>query len=62
MELVKELGIEGRLEEVRRIGMGSREKGSMMVARMESKNMKTEVLGNKEKLKGKDVWVDEDLT
>lgn len=47
---------------MRRIGIGSREKGSMVIARMESKNMKTEVLGDKRKLKGKDVWVEEDLT
>jgi len=63
-EIIKGLGVrvEGKVEEVRRIDGGKREKGDMVIVKMATKEAKREVMVNKWRLKGKEIWIEEDLT
>ncbi|XP_032689113.1 golgin subfamily A member 6-like protein 22 [Odontomachus brunneus] len=62
--ILKELGVgvEGKIDEVRKIKAGRKEKGEMVIVRMTSEEVKRRILESKWKLKGKDVWIEEDLT
>lgn len=61
-EILRELEREVNVEEVRRVEAGRREKGSMLVVKVQSEWMKRNILMNKWKLKGREVWIEEDLT
>jgi len=61
-EVIKMLGIEVKIEEIRRIEAGKKEKGSMIVVRVENEEAKRNIVRNKWKLKGGDIWIEEDLT
>ncbi|XP_032688392.1 golgin subfamily A member 6-like protein 6 [Odontomachus brunneus] len=62
--ILKELGVgvKGKIDEVRKIEAGRKEKGEMVIVRMTSEEVKRRILESKWKLKGKDVWIEEDLT
>jgi len=63
-KVIKGLGVrvEGKVEDVRRIDGGKREKGDMVIVKMATKEAKREVMVNKWRLKGKEIWIEEDLT
>jgi len=61
-EVIKMLGIEVKIEEIRRIEAGKKERGSMIVVRVENEEAKRNIVRNKWKLKGGDIWIEEDLT
>jgi len=50
------------VEEVRNIQAGKTEKGRLVIVRLKSEDMRGRVLSNKRKLKGGEIWIDEDLT
>lgn len=49
------------MEEIRRIGAGRREKGEIIMVKMKNKKMKRRIVRDKWKLKGDEVWIEEDL-
>jgi len=60
--LMKELGGEIKVEEVREIKAGKTEKGMLLLVKLKSEEMKRKVLIGRGKLKGKEIWIEEDLT
>jgi len=63
-DVIKGLGmrVEEKVEEVRRIEGGKREKGDMVIVKMATKEAKREIMANKWRLRGKEIWIEEDLT
>ncbi|XP_011706307.1 PREDICTED: golgin subfamily A member 6-like protein 22, partial [Wasmannia auropunctata] len=61
-EVLRGLGMEIKIEDIRKLDVGKREKGDMVVVRVGSEDMKRNILLNKWRLKGKDWWIEEDLT
>jgi len=61
-EVMKVLGVEVKIEEIRRIVAGKNERGSMIVVRVENEDMKRNIMRNNWKLKGRAIWIEEDLT
>lgn len=51
-ELIKEMGLEAKVEEVRRLEVGRKELGGMAVVRLGSNEEKRMVMENKRKLRG----------
>jgi len=47
---------------VRIIQAGKTERGKLVVVRLQSEDMRRRVLMNKRKLKGGEIWIEEDLT
>lgn len=50
------------MDEIRRMKTGREERGELVTVRMGSEVIKRRVLENKRKLKGKEIWIEEDLT
>jgi len=51
-----------KMEEVRNIQAGKTERGKLLVVRLKSEDMKRRVLMSKRKLRGGEIWIEEDLT
>jgi len=61
-EILERVGGDIKVEEVRSIQAGKTEKGRLVIVRLKSEEMRGRVLSNKRKLKGGEIWIDEDLT
>lgn len=61
-KVMKDIGVEVRIEEVRRIKTGKGEWGEMVVVKLGSEEEKKKVMEGKKKLRGEKVWIMEDLT
>jgi len=61
-EILEGVGGDIKVEEVKNIQAGKTEKGRLVVVRLMSEDMRRRVLRNKGKLKGGEIWIEEDLT
>jgi len=61
-EILARLGEDIIIEEIRMVQAGKMERGKLIVVRLKSEDMRRRVLMNKWKLKGGDIWLEEDLT
>jgi len=61
-KLLKEIGAEVKIGELRRINTGREDKGEMVWLRLEREEDKRLVWENKKKLKGRNIWIEEDLS
>lgn len=61
-EICKSIGVEIGIVDIRKIKTGREEKGEMIVVKLREEEMKREVMRNKGKLKGKEIWIEEDQT
>jgi len=61
-KVMKMLGVETKIEERRTIEVSKKEKGSMIVMRIENEEIKRSILRNKWKLKKGDIWIEKNLT
>ncbi|XP_071578691.1 uncharacterized protein [Temnothorax nylanderi] len=61
-EVMKKIGVEAKIEEIRKIDAGRREKGGMAVVRVGSEEEKARIIRNKWKLRDGGIWIEEDLT
>ncbi|XP_077278817.1 uncharacterized protein LOC143906545 isoform X2 [Temnothorax americanus] len=61
-EVMKKLGVEVKIEEIRKIEAGRREKGGMALVKVGSEEEKAKIMRNKWKLRDENTWIDEDLT
>lgn len=61
-KIMEELGAEVKIREVKRIRAGREEWGEMMCVELASTDEKGRVMEKKSKLKGSNIWIDEDLT
>lgn len=50
------------IENVREIRAGNEEKGRMVLVKLKTEEDRRKVLENKKKIKGKEIWIEEDLT
>lgn len=60
--ICKKIGVDIEIEEIRRVKTGREEKGDMLIVKVRSEENKRKILENKRKLKGRSVWIEEDLT
>lgn len=60
--ICKEIGVDIEIEEIRKIKTGREEKGDMLIVKIRLEENKRKILENKRKLKGRSVWIEEDLT
>jgi len=60
--VMKRIGVEVKVKEIRRIETGRKEIGSRAIVRVESEDEKTRIMQNKWKLKGGELWIEDDLT
>lgn len=58
----RELGMEMEVKEMRKINTRRDNKGNMMKITLKTEEMKRKILENKRRLRGKEVWIEEDLT
>lgn len=58
---MKKIGVEVKIEEIRKIEAGRREKGDMAV-KVGSEEEKSRIMRNKWKLRDESTWIEEDLT
>lgn len=61
-KVIRRLGAEVRIEDIRKIEAGKMDKGGLVVIKVGSEGERREVLRNKWKLRGENVWIEEDLT
>ncbi|XP_020298410.1 histone-lysine N-methyltransferase, H3 lysine-79 specific-like [Pseudomyrmex gracilis] len=61
-KLLKEIGAEVRINEMRRINTGREEKGEMVWVRLKREEDKRIVWDKKKRLKGRKVWIEKDLS
>lgn len=61
-EVMKRIGVEVKVEEIRKIEAGKRERGNMVMVKVGSEDEKRRIMQSKWKLKGKDIWVEKNLT
>lgn len=59
---MKKVGRVVKVEEIRKIKTGRREKGEIVIMKLESEEMKRRIMRDKWKLKGDEMWIEEDLT
>lgn len=52
----------GGIEEIRKIEAGRKDKGRMVVVRLRNEEEKRRIMGMKWKLRGEDIWIEDDLT
>jgi len=50
------------VEEVRKIEAGKTERGNKVIVKLRSEDMRRRIVMNKWKLKGGEIWVEEDIT
>lgn len=60
--IMKKIGVEVRLEGIRKVEAGKAGKGGMTVVKVDCEEEKKKVMENKWKLKGEELWIDNDLT
>lgn len=60
-KLMKEIGVEVRIKK-RNIETGRQERGSMLIVEVENEKEKSEIMENKRKLRGREIWIEDDLT
>lgn len=58
----KEIGVSIDIEEIKEIKAGKEEKGRMVIVKVKSEESRRKILENKGKLRGKEVWIEEDQT
>jgi len=61
-KILKEIGADVRISEMRRIGTGREDRGEMVWVRLEREEDKRQVWNKKRSLKGRKVWIEEDLS
>ncbi|XP_011689296.1 PREDICTED: inner centromere protein A-like [Wasmannia auropunctata] len=61
-EILRGLRVEVKIEDIRKIDVERRGKGDMVVIRVGSEDMKRNILLNKWRLKGKNWWIEKNLT
>jgi len=61
-KILKEIGAEVKVESMRRMNVGREERGEMVWVRVEKEEDKKTIWEKKRNLKGKKVWIEEDLT
>jgi len=59
-EIIGKLGIEVKVEEIRKLREGHEEKGGVILVKIGDEFEKEEMMKNKEKLKGTKIWIQED--
>lgn len=62
IKLCGEIGVEVDIEEIRMVKTGKEEKGKMVIVKLRKEDSKRRILENNGKLKGREVWIEEDLT
>jgi len=50
------------VEEIKRVGAGGRSRGGIVIIKVESEKEKRGIMQNKWRLRGVEVWIEEDLT
>lgn len=60
--IMEKIGVEVRLEEIRKVEAGKASKGAMIIVKVGSEGEKRKVMENKWKLRGEEIWIDNDLT
>jgi len=60
--VMKRIGVEVKVKEIRRIETGRKEKGNRTIVRVENEDEKAKIMQNKWKLKGGELWIEDDLT
>lgn len=60
--LCKEIGVSVGIDKVKEVKAGKEEKGKMVIVKLNSEGDKKKILTNKDKLKGKEIWIEEDQT
>lgn len=58
----KEIGVELEVEDLRKVRTGKEKKGEMVIVKVKSEECRKKVPENKKKLRGRKVWIEEDLT
>lgn len=53
---------EVKIVELRRLGQGGKIKVEMVIVKLENEEMKKKIIRNKWRLRGEEVWIEEDLT
>ncbi|XP_018369775.1 PREDICTED: uncharacterized protein LOC108765514 [Trachymyrmex cornetzi] len=61
-ELIGSIEVGVGVEKIRKIKAGRQEKGWMVMVMLGSVENKGKIIRNKWKLKGRDIWIEEDLT
>lgn len=61
-KIMKEIGADVRISEMRKINTGREDKGEMVWVRLEKEEDKRQVWDKKRRLKGRKVWIEEDLS
>lgn len=61
-QLMREIGAQVEINEMRRVRTGKEEWGEMVVVKLGSEGEKKEVMEKKKMLKGRKIWIEEDLT
>lgn len=60
--ICREIGVSVEIDEVKEVKAGKEEKGKMVIVRLKSEEDKKKILENERKLKGKEIWIEEDQT
>lgn len=60
--ICKEIGTGIDIEEIKEIKAGKEEKGKMVIVKLKSEESRRRILENKRKLRGKEIWIEEDQT
>lgn len=61
-KICKEVGVEIEIEDLRRIKTGREEWGQLVVVKLKSEEARKKILENKSRLKGREIWIEEDQT
>lgn len=56
----REIGVEIEIEEIKKIKTGREERGEMLLVKVKTEKNKRRIMKYKKKLKGRDVWIEED--
>jgi len=58
----KKLGVEVKVEEVKKVRAGGGREGGIVIVKVGSEEEKKGIMQSKRKLRGEKVWIEEDLT
>lgn len=61
-EVLKKIGVEAKIEDIKKIDIGKKDKDSLVVIKVGSEEEKSRIMQNKWKLKGSEIWLNDDLT
>lgn len=60
-EICRSIEVKVEIEGIKELRTGREERGEMILVKLKDEEMKREVMRNKGKLKGKEIWIEEDL-